>query len=131
MTPSSDNILIAAATAFAFVIIGFAAALPKILSSIKRDSLDGSFAKAQQDLLASMQATYEAQLKPLRDHINALETRMAEMHELIDNQQVSVTRLRSSNISLRSILTDISNDIAVSDAMRARIARVAAEDVQA
>lgn len=132
----SDNLLIAGATAFAFVVIGFAAALPKILSSIKRDNLDGLFAKAQQDLLHQMQATYEAQIMPLREHVVNLEKRMAEMHELIDNQQISLTRMRSGNVTLRGVLADIeslliSNNISVPEGLRLRIAEITREDATA
>jgi hypothetical protein len=132
----TDNILVAGATAFALVIIGFAAALPKILSSIKRDNLDGSFAKAQQDLLMQMQATYAAQIEPLRKHVVTLEARMAEMHDLIDNQQISLTRLRSTNASFRGVLADIqtllsSSGHPVPENLRLRIKEITEEDFQA
>ena len=104
MALETDSIIVGAASAFALVVIGFATALPKVLSSIKRDGLDGTFAAAQQKMLSDMQALFNAQLDDLKKSNTELRAQVDEMHGLIDKYRVQLTKTKNLLVEFEGLL---------------------------
>ena len=115
MALETDSLIVGAASAFALVVVGFAAALPKIMASIKRDGLDGNFAAAQQKLLADMQELFAKQIAEVKENASEqmaelkkanseLREQVNEMHSLIDKYRIQLTKTKNLLVDFESLL---------------------------
>ncbi len=99
-----SNDILTIGTTLAAAIVAVAAVLPKLITSFKRDKLDGAVADAQSSMVDGMSGTYEKQLKFLDDRVQKLDQRVAAMEDIIHLQAVKITRLMVVVTHLRTLL---------------------------
>ena len=83
---------------------GLVALFSQLKSVLKRDSVDAKVSETQQDMVNSIQKSYETQLAALNERVTRLDLRLTSMDEVIHIQAIKITRLMVVVTHLRSLL---------------------------